>query len=210
MTDTARFAIPLPEDADPPNGPAQLQSAAEAIEARLGYAGAQGGKAVIATEQTRSNAAYGLLGTPDRIDDLVVENDGDLLIVDYSALWRINSGLGGGATAAIFLDPGSGAVQLKSFNDAGAPAVQEVSNGGGVDFDWLRSAATGLVHVGSGSGDGSVVTTGMLAGQLCVIERLAAGTYDISVQFKTAGGSTVAVKERRLTAWTKEFPTSGI
>ncbi len=60
------------------------------------------------------------------------------------------------------------------------------------------------------SGDADDTNTGMVVpGAPIYIERLPAGTYTISVVWKVSGG-TGHVKKRRLEAWTKEFPTSGI
>lgn len=205
-TPTNRFGFPKPQDTDPADLPVQIGNIIEQIEDRLGYAGAQGGKSIIGgAAQTRNNTAYGPLGTPDRVDNVVIPNDGDLMLIEFSALWSQAAGGGQTGAAAIFID----GVQLKTFNDAGAPAVQEATAAGAWDADWIRSTPTGLVAA-TGVGAASAVTTGLVAAQPIVVERLAADTYTVEVQFKTSAGGTVSVSSRHLRVWTKEFPASGV
>lgn len=164
------------------------------------------GKSIIAATETRTNAAYGLMTTPDRVQNVVLPTDG-LIYVAYQATWQesVNSA----SRAAIFV----GANQLKLADGTlTAPQVQEASNGSGtasIDKP-LSTSPRGLT--GSGVGGGTVyggdVTTGQVVGQdfatgICVLFA-AAGTYDISVQFKSTSGS-VTVKNRRLWVWTLGF-----
>jgi hypothetical protein len=157
-----------------------------------------------AAAESRTNAAYGLLTTPDRVSSVVVPTNG-LLIVGYRALWKTTAT--GTMNAAIFL----GANQLKLPQRISAPSVQEASytSGGAADniYKSLVTSPQGLkANPIQAGGDESEVTTGMLLtlddfyapndnGGVAFIFA-AAGTYDVSVQFKSATGLTV--KDRHL------------
>jgi hypothetical protein len=214
--ETARFGLPFQEHDDAPAGYLDNQDLAEEIEARLGYAGAQGGKSIVPGAQGRTNAAYGLLGTPDRVPGLVLPDDDDLIFVYFHALLLAPSGSGQVGSAAIFIEGN----QLKADDGDGAPAVQEASvNGSSLTeaYQVVTTTPRGLaIGVLNSNTDVSNVATGMaLAGEAAIgggrlaIMGLPAGTYDITVQFKASAG-TVTAKERKLYAWTKEFPTSGV
>ena len=171
------------------------------------------GKSIIVTTESRANVAYGLLPTPDRVQNVVLPTDG-LIAVLYQATWQ-ESVLSAGK-AAIFI----GANQLQhADSQQNAPVVDEASCGGATAAQDtpLVSHALGLfgTHVASHvySGD---VTTGQALGVFetsatpqrsiggpCYIEA-AAGAYDISVQFKASSGS-VTVKNRKLWVWTIAF-----
>lgn len=210
-TDYGRFGITVPDDPDSPNGPLNFRTAVDDIGPRLGYAGAQGGKSIVSTDQTRQSASYAVLGTPDRVSNLLVPNDGDVIFVLFSALW---SGDKAGAVphtrrAALFV----GGVQYKTFNNAGAPSSQEATANAGAatDYDWLYSRYDGLVSGGDVTGSATDVTTGMVAAAPLIVDRLAAGTYTVEVRYRVDDAAeTLHVKSRYLRAWTKEFPASGI
>jgi hypothetical protein len=187
---TSRFALPYPEDKDAPDGPSQLQALAEAAETRLGYAGAQSGKSIIATEQSRESASYGLLGTPDRVEGIVLPTDG-FIVVSFAALFK--SSVEGAGCAAIFLN----ANQVKSVEDV----ANEAKTASAGTFRRIRSEeGFGLISYPGASG---YPTTGNLIGVVDIFAP--AGTYTVSAQFKATSGS-VAAKERKLWCWTKEFP----
>ena len=156
---------------------------------------------VIAAEEARANAAYGTLATADEIKEVVVPA-GALLLLGYSALWKM-SALNTGK-AAFFI----GANQLKvPSGEAAAPIMQEAECNSAAGFVGLSSSYSGL---SSGNGNNSFVTTGMALmappvgatpgiGGIAVVQRLAAGTYNITVQYKMSSG-TITVKERALWA----------
>lgn len=176
------------------------------------------GLTTIATSEPRTNTAYGLLATPDQVRNIVVPTDG-LLRIAFTALWK--ESVSTAASAAIFI----GANQLSQPNTGGIPTAQATFIG-----DWTATGAVnrwttlmagidGLVSSAHGSVDTlSAVTTGQLIGGMGVfgdgasrifggeaVVYLAAGTYDVSVQFRASSG-TVTVKERKLWAWTQPFP----
>jgi hypothetical protein len=165
------------------------------------------GKSIIAATESRSNVAYGTLTTPDQVSGIVLPTDG-LIVMAYQATWQ--ESVNGAARAAIFV----GATQLKvADSTAAAPVVQEALVAcGTANIDKpLSSSALGLagpvgVNATVHSGD---VTTGQLVGGagtgagICAIFA-AAGTYGVSVQFKSSSGSVTA-KNRKLWVWSIGF-----
>jgi hypothetical protein len=134
-----------------------------------------------------------------------------VIAVLYEATWQ--STVSGAAFAAIFL----GANQVKiPANGSAAPVVYEASGPSGfVNSDSpLTTYSAGLNSVDSGSYSGDV-TTGQIVGIQGtghagvsrggpVYIRAAAGTYDVSIQFKATSG-TVTAKNRNLYVWTIGF-----
>lgn len=205
MPSTTTFALPYPDGDDSPDGPTQIGALAQEVEDTLvaGTGIRSYGKSIIAAEQTTTSTTYTLLGTPDRVQNIVLPTDG-LIFVSFRALAA--EGLGQGK-AAIFL----GNNQLKKPNSAGggAAVVSEASLVGN-SYQWLTSAPHGLVFItGSVAATGGI-TTGFAFGDqagyggVCAIEA-AAGTYDVSVRFKASSGSTVYAGDRKLRVWSQAF-----
>lgn len=173
----------------------------------------------IATEETRSNVAYGKLATPDQVSSVVLPANG-LLLVAYQARWKktVDDTLYPGR-AAIFL----GANQLKTAvaTDPTAPSVQEATLGTTATLDKYKPLATGpsgLVSYNvTGNSYTGDVTTGQVLGSRAADSIgavgvplggftaifAAANTYDVSVQFATGG--TCAVRDRKLWVWAIGF-----
>lgn len=167
------------------------------------------GKNTTNAAETRSNAAFGLLATPDRVQNVVLPTDG-LIYITFHASWH--SSAASTAAAAIFL--GSNQVKLVPTG-GGAPAVHQVSIGtNGASEQALVTTTNGLATSNGASAyvpdnaiaqiQGGGVISGCGAGGICVIYA-AAGTYDVSIQFLTTGGNTVTVANRRLRVWTQGF-----
>jgi hypothetical protein len=202
-TTGAPHNLPFPALTDPPNGPAQLQALAAQIAARLGYTG----KSIIAGEESRTNGAYGLMPTPDRVQGVVLPTDGVLMIL-FQAAWKEEITMD--ARAALFI----GSNQLKRATNAASPVVMETPHGIANTYRPLVSDPRyGVTVLASGTAYTGDVTTGQLVGGLspynfdtggaddvsaggAVFVFAAAGTYDVSVQFKAGGG--VTVKNRKL------------
>src|SRR6187455_2983289 len=151
---------------------------------------------VIATEESRTNTAFGTLTTPDEITGIVLPENG-LICVGYRAVAK--STVESAGTFALFL----GSNQVKAGVSV-APEVRQ-ANLTGTAFKPIGVSASGP-DVGSGGAYSGDVTTGQLlapnlsAAPFAVIFA-AAGTYAVSVQFKASSGSVVA-KERKLWAFT--------
>lgn len=172
------------------------------------------GKSIVATIEARTNTAYGLMATPDRVSGIVLPTDG-LIVVLAQMTWQ--ESIAQQAQAALFLN----AAQAKYATRASAPPqLQQVPVGSpsnAATDNVLTTAAGGLLSGASGAvGYTGDVTTGQMVGVYsnpgggdvplggpCFIFA-AAGTYDISVQFKAASGSVTA-KNRKLWAWAIGF-----
>ena len=186
------------------------------------------GKSIIAAAETRANAAYGLLGTPDRVQNVVLPTDGVIQVI-YHATWKETGADTGSARAAIFV----GANQLKVGRKDSAPVTQAAAGWSNGAYRPLTTFTYGLISEDGGT-DSSDVTTGQVLGAFIqfpygtgktsheiagtvltdtvgaiqptiplggpVYIFAAAGTYDISVQFKTIDGasSTLTAKDRKL------------
>jgi hypothetical protein len=205
------------------NGALDETNLASALKAILGVSDAgvvRRGKSIIATEESRTNAAYGLLATPDRVQNVALATDG-LIFVVYRALWK-TVGVAG-TKAGLFL----GANQVKVW-DATTNTSQNVEGAdtpgslagyyplvlgpsgfvtpisAGV-INWSADAATGMLlglqgPAESAPMDGSQREYGGIAAIAA-----SAGTYDVSVQFKNTGGGAVWAKDRKLWVWTRAF-----
>lgn len=173
------------------------------------------GKCIIATEESRTNTAFGTMTTPDQVSGITVPTDG-LIFVLFRAHWR--NGAAGTAEAAIFLND----EQLKVPQANGAPVVSGGSFSGlTLGYGHLISgepstSSTSTLYTETAGAyfalDVSDVTTGQAVvstatsggrGSIIPIE-VAAGTYDVSVRFKASTGS-VYVKNRKLKVWTMGF-----
>lgn len=177
------------------------------------------GKTNIATEESRTNTAYGTLTTPDRVASVVLPTDG-LIGVLYHATWK--ESVAGAARAAIFL----GSNQLQMREAAGPTTSAAWTNSGTANVDSpLTSFPLGLAGNPNASGTAADATTGQVVGTAsngtqfetgtptglaaqypggpCYIFA-AAGTYTVSVQFKASSGSVTA-KNRKLWVWTMAF-----
>jgi hypothetical protein len=225
---TSRFALPYAEDSDTPNYPTQGKELADAVETALGYAGAQSKATIIATEESRTNAAYGTLTTPDKVEGIVLPTKG-LICVAFQALWE--SSVAEAGRAAIFI--GANQYKARVAGEKNPATMAAIADGAGT-FSTLGSAGN-LGLIGGNTEAAADVTTGqgigvaariIEAGAPSVVAPIeiggakaefayptlgaatyifaAAGTYDISVQFKSASGSVTA-KNRRLYVWTQEF-----
>lgn len=177
----------------------------------------------IATSETRTNAAYGTLTTPDQVSGIVLPSNG-LIAVWYQALWQQN---GTNGRAAIFV----GATQLKAQVTAATAGnvvttLAAVMPGTiNVNQPLVSAGSFGIVSASTGNNPADVTTgqaVGLVGGSALAanveigsnIESpfppwgtptyifAAAGTYTISVQFKSATG-TVTASARRL--WVQAF-----
>jgi hypothetical protein len=178
-------------------------------------------KSVIATEQERAATSFGTLTTPDEVSVTIPTNG--LIAVTYEAQWK--QSVEGAARAAIFI----GTNQLKVPTVVAGreqPGEQEAAIVGSTGLSKLVSCPIGLIGSRAEGYIGDV-TTGQVLGAVlqegahyatgtkyltgtgtepaalggpCLITRLAAGTYVISVRFKATSGS-VKVSQRALRAW---------
>jgi hypothetical protein len=160
---------------------------------------------VIATEQSRESAEFGFLTTEDKIENVVLPENG-LIGVVYHAHWKTT----GGGTAEIYL--GSNAIKTVN-NETGSVTTTNAQATAQEGFKILASDPAGLRSMASGELGNNVsadVTTGQTVGaipslsstvggfgSLCLIEA-AAGTYTVGIKFACTAGKKVTVKERKL------------
>jgi hypothetical protein len=171
-----------------------IAALADDVDAQLG----SHGKSIVAAEESLVTGAYGLMPTPDHVAGIVVPTDG-LLIVNFRAL--VKQTVTTTNYVAIFI----GSNQAKLPVGTGAPAVMETTLGTDLnDYNWVYTSPSGGMAFLGGAGNASSVTTGMAAGQSVAFE-VAAGTYDVSVQYKCTGLGVIFAKERKLRVWTKPF-----
>jgi hypothetical protein len=185
-----------------------------ALQQKLGLGSGGRGKSIIAGEGTRTSSSFGALDGgaapgPDQIQNIVLPTDG-LIRIAYHALWK--DAAGGTRRAAIFI----GANQLKRATANAAPSVYEVApTGGGVSqYSTLSTTPDGMSggYSPTGAAESGAITTGQIlaatgqedgggdirpqGGWLTVFA--AAGTYDVSVQFRGSATFALTVKERKL------------
>jgi hypothetical protein len=151
------------------------------------------GKSIIATEESRTNTAYGTLTTPDQVQSVVVPTDG-LLRVKFSALVKtsvVNAG-----RVALFV----GSNQVRQMVSGGAPVVADSGQLciGANDYDWVFTygGSYSPLSTDQSAGQASRDSSPFMIGVPVEIE-VPAGTYDVSIQYKASSGSITA-KERKL------------
>lgn len=145
---------------------------------------------VIATEESRTNTAFATLTTADEVKSVVLPENG-LIQIGYRAL--IKSSVSAAGRAAIFI----GANQLKT--EAGVQESISVGTTFHKHYTFAGGIGRGAEEAASFSTTGeaiAVVEGGFFYGGLATIFA-AAGTYNISVQYRATSGSVTA-KERKL------------
>lgn len=175
------------------------------------------GKSIIATAETRTNTAYGLMTTPDRVQNVVLPADG-LLYVSYVA--TVRESVEDAARAAVFIGatqctlaaPGNGSLNTV---DSGRIRADQGAGAGVMDFYMPTPVSVAgasytlgnFVGLATGTilGRNAVTVTGDVTHYLGFAAiYAAAGTYDVSVQYKASSGSVTA-KDRKLWVLTQGF-----
>jgi hypothetical protein len=196
---------------------------AAVLVSRLGVGTTGRGKSIIATSESRTNTAYGTLTTPDKVT-VTLPADG-LIVATYQATWQ--ESVSGAARAAFFIGANQQVMQSGTSQLPAPVAAATGSSTAARDYP-LVSSGGGLMSVVSTSGGFAAdLTTGQAVGAYgtTVIEETtvarssgaslfyaggpchifaAAGTYDVTVQFKASSGS-VSAKNRKLWCWTMGF-----
>lgn len=151
---------------------------------------------------TTTSTTFGTLSTPDQVAGITLGSAG-LLFVYYRAQWVCTAG--GGAGAAEICLNGT-AVQVDAGNGTFVASLATTNASGGF-ANGLSSTSTGLVNAGGANLTVNDPTTGLYiaagVGGPAVITA-AAGTYTVSIQFKTSSG-TLSVSNRRLYVKAESF-----
>lgn len=186
--------------------------ASDADKLGLNYTGVvHRGKSIIATEESRTNVAFGLMTTPDRVLSVALPTDG-LISIAYMAMFK-SSGTGTGI-AELFLGANAIAVYIGSSSALSVGQVN-TSSSFADRYEALSTYSGGLCVSGQSAADKAVpsttgqyvtATAGLPTVEMGGIAYIfaAAGIYDVSVQFKATSGS-VTVKNRKLWVWTTGF-----
>jgi hypothetical protein len=184
----------------------------------------------IPTSQSTSSTTYTTLATPDQVTGIVLPTNG-LIAVAYQASWLETvtyaaraaifiganqlkvAGVGGTPlTTAAVLGGSSGSIAnpLATFpggliSKAGSAYSGDVTTGQAIGT-YVAFVDTPDVEVGGFTESLSPPNNGTVAflGGWCLIQNLPAGTYTISVQFKTSSGS-VSASNRKLWVQTLNF-----
>lgn len=192
------------------NGGIDATNLTAATAANLGLtrgATSSRGKSIIATVESTASTTYTTLATPDKVT-VTLPTDG-LLFVAYHATWAATVDLAG--YAAIFV----GASQLTGAYATSAPVPQEAIYHPAVATQNVPLyTCEGGLYGGLQTGGWSDVSSGQLLGGMAdatvkvggapATIFLAAGTYDITVQFKASSGS-VNARNRKMWCWTMGF-----
>ncbi|HEY1833683.1 MAG TPA: hypothetical protein VGG08_04540, partial [Solirubrobacteraceae bacterium] len=175
-------------------------------------------KSIIPAEESRENAAYGVLGTPDEVT-LTLPTNG-LIAVLFQAHWQ--ESVSNTMRAALFLNGVQQRVQL--FEELSVCEGCSVPSAATGIAHSLFTIPTGLASAVGASPNAADITTGQAVGAVSIngegeiaftvgssaIRRQQsgggpcyifanAGTYKVSVRFKASSGK-VSVKERKLWA----------
>jgi hypothetical protein len=183
-----------------------LPADANAVEERMLQVAGYRGSANIPGADSRTNVAFGNLTTPDQVTGIVLPTDG-LIAVAYQA--QFQSSVIGAGQAGLFL--GSNIVTIMDSSVPSLASVFAATSGAGAgNYTSLSTHGGGLVA------DGNVVPSDSTTGQLVGVSTssvgkggfcyifAAAGTYTVSVQFKSSSGSVTA-KTRKLWVATMAF-----
>jgi hypothetical protein len=177
------------------------------------------GKSIVPAAETRTNSAYGSMPTPDVVRGIEVPSDG-LLFIAYRAQWRET--VAGAARAAIFV----GSSQLQNLLESSGYSAQEgrtnnssanlwgllVSHGVGLNGNAISSPTplaipTTGASLGIDQGPLGASTSRVYGGGVIAVE-VAAGRYDVGVQFRATSGSVTA-QDRALRVWSNGFDDGG-
>jgi hypothetical protein len=180
----------------------------------------------IATSQVLTSTTYATMTTPDQVTGIVLPTNG-LIAVWYRATWQ--ESVAGAALAAVFLGSNQVQVPVQGSTTPNTQAAATNGSNAGVNYP-LASSFAGLVSANLGSAYTGDVTTGQLMGignhtsvglgiayqdspatlaQLLPLGgpmyiEAAAGTYTVSVRFRSTSGS-VTVANRLLRAQAISF-----
>lgn len=161
-------------------------------------------KSVIATEESRTNTAFGTLGTPDELT-VVMPEDG-LFGVSFQANWK--ESVSSSAAAGLFFKQGLGAavaVKIQLTNSTSLSTVESSAIGHAGVWQPLTNSSNGLV-TGSGAVNVATETFGVptvvgMAGEVSgggfLLLASEAGSFKLSIRYKSSSG-TVTVKNRIL------------
>lgn len=163
-------------------------------------------KKIVETEEAVESTSFVRMPTVDEVTGLVLPANG-LIAIGYQAMWAetvLNT-----AAATVFLGANEikAAVTSKTAPQAGTEGVAvNVGEGSAGEFNTLTTRSGGLLNLKNPGYTGDV-TTGQVLGAHAeggvFYVFAAAGTYTVSIRFKSSSGK-VKAKNRKLWAWVVE------
>lgn len=183
------------------NGALDETNLSDALKELLGVSDAslkRRGSSIIATSEVASSTIAAALATPDRVEDVRVE-DGGLLYVDFNALVKTNGATG---RAGLYLN-GIALPTVRPVTQSRAAISSTFFRALGTDPSsttlWVLDAETEVAD--------TTLTTGQVwPGGPLRVDGLVAGIYDVEVRWwHDSPAGTVTAKERRLRVWTQDF-----
>lgn len=214
---TTKQSFPKPEATEPPNGPAQIGALADDLD--LKWPVRSKGKSIISAQQgvdhTTGPAGFVYLGTPDRVQNIVLPTDG-LIFVLFQAEFRFGrDGITGTPQSSVGLYLGS---NVPGQADNVANAANYVV-WGGTSGTAIGSALWSALSIGNkgvnvqapSSGNYSHNANGQAVGDKTngggpLALFAPAGTYEVGVKFDaSATNASLQAKNRKLWVWTMEF-----
>ena len=185
MSTTTNYGFSKPAGSDSPNGPVQIGALADEVDAELagGIGFRSRGKSKVTASQTTSSGTFTLLGTPDRVSGLEIEEDG-LICARFSASLVIPSGC-------------SMEVHIYANQPSPDTLIQASTVFGAADHGkYLYTTPSGLEASSSGP-----PPIGMLTGAASSDDDC---TVAVEVR-RIAGASPVGLSSRLLHAYTQNF-----
>lgn len=170
------------------------------------------GKSIVDQAEVTSSLTYTPLTTPDLVTVTLPTNG--IIQVVFFARWA--STLGNNERISVFLN----GVQALKGSGTGAPSAP-VDNAGGLTpnvtdgtFNYVWAGTHAFWGLGANGNDVNYATGGQLFGggppmtgatgpELTLFA--AAGTYDVSIQYRNINPGTLTVKSRKLWVWTMGF-----
>lgn len=205
MKQVGRFGLWVPEDTDAPDAPSQIEELADSITESLDMAGAQRAMSIIATAQSRENAAFGVLGTADEVDFTLDKAS----FIDILFYGEVKQSVTEAARAALFVD-GTQAQAINTANGAFATGPAETPRWTTIaGFMAIMTDGPGINVVGSAASPPEGLANGCIIGaaasnptpaEFSSVRKGAtgvrmwatAGEHTISVRYKASSGKIEA------------------
>ena len=195
---TPIFGLRFPVGSDsPPDVPTDMGNLAQDVEDQLAAGIRSAGKAIIDASQSTTSSSFVYLGTPDRVQNIILPSEG-LIFVAFEGNFACTGG-GTAGQAAIFLN----GVQAKIGGSTSISGQQAVTVGTGNNH--LFSSGEGLKAIDLPDGYPDPVTGGQILGHtgkdggVCALFA-DAGTYEVGIKFRAASGTLTALN-RKLWVW---------
>lgn len=213
---TTKQSFPKPVGSDPPAGASQIAALADDLD--LKWPVRSKGKSIISAQQGEDHTgagAFTYLGTPDRVQNIVLPTDG-LIFVLFQAEFRFGrDGITGTPQSSVGLYLGSNLPgQADNVANAASSVVWRGTSNvaiGSALWSALSIGNRGVNVQAPSSGNYSHNANGQAVGDKTngggpLALFAPAGTYEVGVKFDaSATNASLQAKNRKLWVWTMEF-----